>query len=97
MGMTNKPDCKRLTICAAPDLATAFGIVRVNPGDSLDYQQSAHVVTHCAPAFDQPALAGDPSFLFPPYHRLSDLDCLGFLAMAATETKLFFVGAIRSI
>jgi len=22
MGVTNKPDCKRLTICAAPDLAT---------------------------------------------------------------------------
>jgi hypothetical protein len=95
--VTNKPDCKRLTICAAPDLATAFGIVRVNPGDPLDYQQIADVITHCAPALDPSALSGDPSLLFPPYHRLSDLDCLGFLSVAATETKLFFVRAIRSI
>jgi hypothetical protein len=38
MGVTNKLDCERFAVGAAPHLTTAFGIVRVNPGYPVDYQ-----------------------------------------------------------
>jgi hypothetical protein len=98
MGMANKRDRKRLSVRAASDFVPVFGVFRVNPGYPVNDHQSLHVVAHCSPALDKPALGGDSSFFSTPRHRVSDrLACLRLLLVAGTDTKLFFVRATRSM
>ncbi len=67
--MANECGRERFTVGPAPDSASAFATFRVNPGYSVDYQQCAHLVTHCAAALDDSALEPDPSFSLTPRHR----------------------------
>lgn len=65
----NELDRKRFTVGAAPYLATALTAFRVNPGDSVDYQQRGDVVAHGAASFNDSSFAARPPVFSVCCHR----------------------------
>src|SRR6202158_4371848 len=92
----NKLDSKRFAIGAPPDSLPAFTAFRINPGYSINDQQRANVITHCAPALDQPALVTRSFFFAAQRHwlrcRLDFFD--GWELTAGTWTRVCFPGRV---
>lgn len=67
--MLKKLDSQGFAIGLASDLTPALAVFGINPGNPVNDQERADVVTHRAPSFERSAFACDSSFFSAPGHR----------------------------